>query len=375
MPVIDRIPLQRSVAVITEDQIIVRPSRAQLVAPMVQAAIAAAAVAVIVVLFDRVPLWLLMLSLAVALLFGPASILGIVYQIYGSSFVVERHKQSARWQQGLLGLGLGTRDLVPFGRIDYIEVRGDQDDELTSGERHDLVQWDVRLVKDNGRALEIGAFAAARPLAADALGRANRLAEHIGEMTGHEARTLPPLEADGAAPVADGPPGRRRRRLARRPAAPPPPGELDVVTLDGPDRPLELMAAAESIAVVGIASDPGRPSNDVARYLIEAGYRVHLVNPTEDGPILGLPVYDSLRSLPEPVDIVDIFRRPEHVPAVVEDAIAAHAKAVWMQLDIVNEQAAERARSAGLEVVMDRCTKIEHRRLPQTGGGDAPHSR
>ena len=263
MPVIDRIPLQRSVAVITEDQIIVRPSRAQLVAPMVQAAIAAAAVAVIVVLFDRVPLWLLMLSLAVALLFGPASILGIVYQIYGSSFVVERHKQSARWQQGLLGLGLGTRDLVPFGRIDYIEVRGDQDDELTSGERHDLVQWDVRLVKDNGRALEIGAFAAARPLAADALGRANRLAEHIGEMTGHEARTLPPLEADGAAPVADGPPGRRRRRLARRPAAPPPPGELDVVTLDGPDRPLELMAAAESIAVVGIASDPGRPSNDV----------------------------------------------------------------------------------------------------------------
>lgn len=225
MAVIDRIPLQRSVAVISEDQIIVRPSRAQLIAPIVQAAIAAAAVAVIVVLFDRVPLWLLMVSLAVALLFGPAAVLGIVYQIYGSSFVVERHKQSARWQQGFLGLGLGTRELVPFGRIDYIEVRGDHDEELTSGERPDLVQWDVSLVKDNGRTLEIGVFAAARPLAAVTLERANRLAEHIGEMTGHEARTLPPLEAEDAAPVADGHP-RRRRRMVRRRAAPPPPGEL-----------------------------------------------------------------------------------------------------------------------------------------------------
>ena len=225
MAVIDRIPLQRSVAVISEDQIIVRPSRAQLVAPMVQAAIAAAAVAVIVVLFDRVSLWLLMLSLAVALLFGPASVLGIVYQIYGSSFLVERRKQSARWQQGLLGLGLGTRDLVPFGRIDYIEVRGDHDQELTSGERQDLVQWDVRLVKDNGRAIEIGAFAAARPLAAVTLERANRLAEHIAEMTGHEARTLPPLEAESTAPLADGRTNRRRRLVRRRPA-PPPPGEL-----------------------------------------------------------------------------------------------------------------------------------------------------
>lgn len=225
MPVVDRIPLQRAVAVITEDQIIVRASRAQLIAPVVQAAVAGAAVALIVVFFDRLSLWLLMLSLAVALLFGPAAILGIVYQIYGSSFLVERHKQSARWQQGLLGLGLGTRDLVPFARIDYIEVRGDDDQELTSGERQDLVQWDVLLVKDNGRAFEIGAFAAARPLAAVTLERANRLAEHIGEMTGHEARTLPPLEAVGAAPVAAARP-RQRRRLSRRRAAPPPPGEL-----------------------------------------------------------------------------------------------------------------------------------------------------
>jgi len=114
--------------------------------------------------------------------------------------------------------------------------------------------------------------------------------------------------------------------------------------------------------VVGVSSDPRRDSHDVARYLIDTGYTVYLVNPLEQ-EVLGRPVYASVRDLPGPVDIVDIFRRPEHVPPIVEDAIAAGARAVWMQLRIVNEEAAQRARDAGLEVVMDRCTKIEHRRL------------
>src|SRR5262245_40701758 len=113
------------------------------------------------------------------------------------------------------------------------------------------------------------------------------------------------------------------------------------------------MRDARTIAVVGISSDPERPSNEVTRYLIAAGYSIYLVNPDET-EIFGLPVYDRVQDLPEPVDIVDIFRRPEHVPPVVEDAIAAHAQAVWMQLGIVNEAAAQRARDAGLEVVMDR---------------------
>ncbi|RJQ10573.1 MAG: CoA-binding protein [Dehalococcoidia bacterium] len=123
--------------------------------------------------------------------------------------------------------------------------------------------------------------------------------------------------------------------------------------------PVETMVRARTIAVVGVSSNPSRPSNDVAKYLIEAGYTVYLVNPTET-KIFGRPVYASLRDLPEPVDIVDIFRRPADVPPVVEDAIAAGAKCVWMQLEIVNETAAARAAEAGLAVVMDRCTKIEH---------------
>lgn len=125
--------------------------------------------------------------------------------------------------------------------------------------------------------------------------------------------------------------------------------------------PVETIAGARTIAVVGVSSNPQRASNEVAKYLIDAGYTVYLVNPTET-EIFGCRVYDSVAELPEPVDIVDIFRRSEDVPPVVEDAIAAGARCVWMQLAIVNEVAAARAAEAGLKVVMDRCTKIEHRR-------------
>lgn len=128
------------------------------------------------------------------------------------------------------------------------------------------------------------------------------------------------------------------------------------------DRAIELMRDAKTIAVVGVSSRPDRPSNEVALYLQENGYTVYMVNPRET-EVLGQPAYDSVQDLPEKVDIVDIFRRSADVPPVVDDAIAAGAKAVWMQLEIVHEEAAAKARAAGLEVVMDKCTKIEHRKL------------
>jgi len=132
------------------------------------------------------------------------------------------------------------------------------------------------------------------------------------------------------------------------------------------DRAVEIMRDSKTIAVVGVAPDPAKPSYYVSEYLIDHGYTVYLVNPIEEGnEILGRTVYPSVASLPEPVDIVDIFRRPQFIPPVVEDAIAAGAGAVWMQLGIVNEEAAQQARDAGLEVVMDRCTKIEHARIPR----------
>jgi predicted CoA-binding protein len=134
------------------------------------------------------------------------------------------------------------------------------------------------------------------------------------------------------------------------------------------DHSMELMRDAKTIAVVGVSANPTRPSNDIARYLTDAGYTVYLVNPTET-EIFGRRVYPSVRDLPEPVDIVDIFRRSGDVPPVVDDAIAAGAKAVWMQLGIINEEAAAKARASGLDVVMDLCTKVEHRRLLQATAG------
>jgi predicted CoA-binding protein len=124
----------------------------------------------------------------------------------------------------------------------------------------------------------------------------------------------------------------------------------------------ELLRSARTIAVVGLSSKPWRPSHGVAEYLQRAGYRVIPVNPNET-EVLGEKAYPNLEAVPEKVDIVNVFRRPEFVPEIVEAAIRIGAPAIWMQEGVVNEAAAERARQAGLLVVMDRCILKEHRRL------------
>ena len=123
-----------------------------------------------------------------------------------------------------------------------------------------------------------------------------------------------------------------------------------------------MLRQSRTIAVVGLSPKEARPSNMVARYLIDAGYEVVPVNPGQR-EILGLPCYPDLASVPVPVDIVDIFRNPKDVPPIVQSAIDIGAKAVWMQLGVVNEEAAAAAEEAGLGVVMDRCIKVEHQRL------------
>ena len=113
--------------------------------------------------------------------------------------------------------------------------------------------------------------------------------------------------------------------------------------------------------MVGLSANPYRPSHFVAVYMSAHGYEIIPVNPKET-EILGRVCYPSLREIPGPVDIVDIFRDPSAVPAIVDDAIAIGAKVVWMQFGIVHDEAAARARAAGLEVVMDKCVKVEHAR-------------
>lgn len=125
----------------------------------------------------------------------------------------------------------------------------------------------------------------------------------------------------------------------------------------------DLLASVKTIAVVGLSADPDRSSYGVASYLQRNGYRIIPVNPYLSGPVLGEQPYASLQDVPEPIDIVEIFRRSEAVPPVVEEAIAVGAKAVWMQVGVINPVAAKRAEAAGLAVVMDRCMAVDHRLL------------
>ena len=124
----------------------------------------------------------------------------------------------------------------------------------------------------------------------------------------------------------------------------------------------ELLKSSRTIAVVGLSPKESRPSNMVGRYLQERGYKVIPVNPGQK-EILGEVCYPDLESVKERIDIVNIFRRPEDTPPIVEQAVAAGAKAVWMQQGVVNEDAAGLAREGGLVCIMDFCIKIEHARL------------
>ena len=128
----------------------------------------------------------------------------------------------------------------------------------------------------------------------------------------------------------------------------------------------QILATAKTLAVVGLSHRPDRPSYTNSAYLQKQGYRIFPVNPSLT-EALGLKVYASLRDIPDAVDVVDIFRRAEDVPPVVDDAIAIGAKVVWMQLGIVNEAAASKAEEAGLQVVMDTCLGATHRLLRARG--------
>jgi len=124
----------------------------------------------------------------------------------------------------------------------------------------------------------------------------------------------------------------------------------------------ELLQRAKTIAVVGLSDNPLRPSHGVSAYMQSQGYRIIPVNP-ECEEVLGEKSYPSLLEVPEKVDIVNVFRRSEFVPPVVDQAIQIKAPAIWMQETVIHEAAAKKARAAGIFVVMDRCILVEHRRI------------
>ena len=124
----------------------------------------------------------------------------------------------------------------------------------------------------------------------------------------------------------------------------------------------EILTQTTTIAVVGLSPNPSRASYSVANYLKNKNYRIIPVNPKQP-EVLGEKSYPNLSDIPEKIDLVDIFRRSEHIPPIVDEAIKIKAKVIWMQSGIVNQDAAQKAKEAGLEVVMDRCMYVEHCRL------------
>jgi predicted CoA-binding protein len=122
----------------------------------------------------------------------------------------------------------------------------------------------------------------------------------------------------------------------------------------------EILERAKTVAVVGLSDNPLRPSHGVAAYLLDQGYRVIPVNPQIES-VLGEKAYPSLLDVPERIDIVNIFRRPEFVEEVVDQTIQLKVPVIWMQEEVVHEKAAQKARHAGIFVVMDRCILVEHR--------------
>ena len=135
------------------------------------------------------------------------------------------------------------------------------------------------------------------------------------------------------------------------------------MSIDISDSEIEtILSTVQNIAVVGLSDAPEKPSYRVANYLVSAGYQIYPVNPKYDS-ILGLKCYPNLKDIKDRIDIVDIFRRPEQIFPIAEEAIEIKSSVVWMQLGIVNEKAAQLARNAGLKVIMNRCIKIEHQRL------------
>lgn len=143
---------------------------------------------------------------------------------------------------------------------------------------------------------------------------------------------------------------------------------LNSVGADDDQTIAAVLTGVRRVALLGASDHPQRPSFAVLRFLLERGYQVFPVNPALAGTrLVGQPVYPELTSLPEPIDMVDVFRRPEHLPAIVDDCLSIGATVLWTQLGVVHEGALSRARAAGLVVIADRCPAIEWPRLVASG--------
>lgn len=177
------VPLFKSYATISATEVVIRPSRRTLLVPVFQAVITIAAVITLINGLAELPLWISMILLIIIVIFGPTAILGTVYGIVGSNFVMEKNKGTSRLQQRYLGLGIGTQEMIPFDRIKSVTVEGNFMEEHASGDLQDITEWEVFLIKDNERKISVCKSNSARILADNSLLKANMVAKALADMS------------------------------------------------------------------------------------------------------------------------------------------------------------------------------------------------
>ncbi|HIE84519.1 MAG TPA: hypothetical protein EYQ00_12045 [Dehalococcoidia bacterium] len=180
------VPLFKSYAEIADTEVVIRPSKRTLLVPIFQAAIASAALITLINRLAELPLWISMTLLLVIVIFGPTAILGTVYGIAGSNFIMEKNKGTSRLQQKYLGLGIGTQEMIPFDRIKSVAVQGNFLEEHASGDLQDITEWEVFLIKDNDRKISVCKSSSARILANRSLSRVNMVAKALADMSNSE---------------------------------------------------------------------------------------------------------------------------------------------------------------------------------------------
>lgn len=184
-----QISLHRSVAIITDQSISIKQGKSGLIFPIVELCAFIMSVLLLVIFIDTWSLGILACLLIFSSVIGPLALIGLINNVAGTSFLLEKSKYSARWQQGLLGLGIGTYELVPFDRIDHFFVRSDIDDLLAGGSRQDLVEFEILMVKDNDKKLSVARIIEPREFVDNAKERINELAMRLSEMTSVEVKT------------------------------------------------------------------------------------------------------------------------------------------------------------------------------------------
>jgi hypothetical protein len=197
------IDLHRRVCVIKPDVIDVRPARSAAVVPFITFSLGVLAFVAVLFWLEQMPFAVTLLLIGAALLLVPFSAMGFVYSVYGANVVIDRTKGTAVWQQGFLGMGVGTQELAPFAKIEGIEVEEVSREEQMGGAQ-DLAQFEIQVLKTSGRRLSIGQVTVPRYLRDDGLARAREVGEAVAEMTGR------PLDV-----IAEQPPRERRRRRSR----------------------------------------------------------------------------------------------------------------------------------------------------------------